>query len=123
MSNLLFARLAIAAVFARQDWRRLLIQLINLDGHVTHDIVRNPVAAFQLDERLCRSVNVQKGVMPLANLIDWVGEIAQAPIFGFTDFCILFFEKCRNLFNEGIDLRGGNVRPRYNNVLVKSHKL
>lgn len=77
------------------------------------------MAALKLMDGRGRAVDVEQGVVPLALLVDRIGEVAQTPILGLADLGALLFQKSGKLLDEGIDLRRGDVGSCNDHVFVE----
>ena len=56
--------------------------------------------------------------MRLALFLDWIGKVAQAPIFGAADSCAFFLEEAGQFFDKCVDLCRRNVRSCDHDVLI-----
>ena len=75
------AALTALTVPAGQDGGKLQVDLVDLHGHEAQDVFVERELALHLLDGGGRRVERQKRIVPLAVLLDAIGQVAQAPIF------------------------------------------
>jgi hypothetical protein len=73
---------------------------------------------LHLQDRGRGGVDVQENIVPLAVLLDAIGEVAQAPIFLLCDLAAGLLDDVLETVHQAIDLAGGNVLACNEHALV-----
>lgn len=66
-------------------------------------------------------VGAQIGVMPLAVLVDLVGHRLEAPVFELRHGPAIVGQNLGEMLDQAFGLRGGQILPRDEGMLVQSH--
>jgi hypothetical protein len=112
---------AVVTVALLHHRRRTFFVLLDGKRHVAKNVFVDAHLAFHLVHGSCRCVDVHKGVMRLAVLLDAVCEGLEAPVFYAPDFAAICFEDTLVLFYEGINLLCGHILSSKEYVFIKSH--
>jgi hypothetical protein len=96
--------------------------LLDADGEIAQHVLVDAHVALELVHGRRRRIEIEQHVVALAVLLDAVGDVAQAPIFALRDLPAMLGDERGELVGDCLDLRGGDVLPRDEHVLVERHR-
>jgi hypothetical protein len=113
---------AVAAVVALLHLHRgTVLMRLDLDGEHAHHVVVQTREALHLLHGLGGCFGAHEGVMTLAVLVDLVGHRLDAPVFGADDLAAVVRKDGREMVDQALGLRAGQVLTRDHDMLVKRH--
>src|SRR5262249_43561221 len=119
------ARAAVAvAVVARaalQHGRRAFLERLDAHGQVAQHVLVDAHLPLHLGDGGGGRIDVEEDVVPLAVLLDAVGDVAQAPMLLLGDLAAELGDQGREGIGQRIGLGGRDVLTRDEHVLVERH--
>ena len=114
---------ALVAILLAHLGARLGLEFLDTNSEETDDVGVDAHAPFHLGQGIRRRVDIEEGVVSLAVLLDFEGEVLQSPIFLLGDLALAFLDDALEFFHQGFDLSLGDVLARQECMLVERHTI
>ena len=112
---------ALVAILLAHLGAGLGLEFVDANSDETDDVGVDAHAPFHLGQGIRRRVDIEEGVVSLAVLLDFEGEVLQSPILLLGDLALAFFDDALEFFHQSFDLGLGDVLARQECMLVERH--